>query len=62
MLKNWVYYMQEGIRTMFKSKKQKKLETKMKKIRQKDPFVYWSDEEWDRKKIDVPKIDKKKIK
>ena len=33
----------------------------MKKIRQKDPFVYWSDEEWDGKKIDLPKIDKKKI-
>ena len=54
--------MQEGIKSMFKSKKQKKLETKMKKIRQKDPFVYWSDEEWDGKKIDLPKIDKKKIK
>jgi len=62
MLKNWVYYMQEGIKSMFKSKKQKKLETKMKKIRQKDPFVYWSDEEWDGKKIDLPKIDKKEIK
>ena len=54
--------MREGIKSMFKSKKQKKLEAKMKKIRQKDPFVYWSEEEWDRKKIDLPKIDKKKIK
>ena len=62
MLKNWVYYMQEGIRSMFKSKKQKKLDAKMKKIRQKDPFVYWSEEECDREKIDLPKIDKKKIK
>ena len=62
MLKNWVYYMQEGIRSMFKSKKQKKLDAKMKKIKQKDPFVYWSEEEWDREKIDLPKIDKKKIK
>jgi hypothetical protein len=31
MLKNWVYYMREGIKSMFKSKKQKKLEAKMKK-------------------------------
>jgi len=59
MLKNWVYYMRKGIQSMFKSKKQKKLETKMKQIRQKDPFVYWSDEEWDRDKIDLPKIIKK---
>ncbi len=59
MLKNWVYYMRKGIQSMFKSKKQKNLETKMKQIRQKDPFVYWSDEEWDRDKIDLPKIKKK---
>jgi len=59
MLKNWVYYMRKSIQSMFKSKKQKKLETKMKQIRQKDPFVYWSDEEWGRDKIDLPKIKKK---
>ena len=51
--------MRKGIQSMFKSKKQKKLETKMKQIRQKDPFVYWSDEEWDRDKIELPKIKKK---
>ena len=51
--------MRKGIQSMFKSKKQKKLETKMKQIRQKDPFVYWSDEERGRDKIDLPKIKKK---
>ena len=29
-------------------------------IRKRDPFVYWSEEEWDRGKIDLPKIDKEK--
>ena len=60
MLKNWVYYMQLGIKSMFKSKKQKKLETKMKEIRQKDPFVYWSDEEWSGDDIKIPKIKENK--
>jgi hypothetical protein len=60
MLKNWVYYMREGIKSMFKSKKQKKLEAKMKKIRQKDPFVYWSEEEWNGDKLEIPEIKKGK--
>lgn len=60
MLKNWVYYMQLGIKSMFKSRKQKKLETKMEKIRKKDPFVYWSEEEWDGDKLEIPEIKKGK--
>ena len=60
MLKNWVYYMRQGLKSMFKSKKQKQFETKMADIRKRDPFVYWSEEEWDRGKIDLPKIDKEK--
>jgi len=45
---------------MFKSRKQKKLETKMEKIRKKDPFVYWSEEEWDGDKLEIPEIKKGK--
>ena len=60
MLKNWVYYMRKGLQSMFKSKKQKKLETKMKEIRQKAPFVYWSDEEWSGDDIEIPKIKENK--
>ena len=60
MLKNWVYYMQLCIKSMFKSRKQKKLETKMEKNRKKDPFVYWSEEEWDGDKLEIPEIKKGK--
>jgi hypothetical protein len=49
-----------NIKSIFKSKKQREFEIKMKNIRKKDPFVYWSEEEWDRKKINVPKINKRK--
>jgi|TARA_Y100000593_G_C4219718_1_gene291144 cell shape-determining protein MreC len=52
--------MRQGLKSMFKSKKQKQFETKMADIRKRDPFVYWSEEEWDRGKIDLPKIDKEK--
>tara|TARA_B100001175_G_C19336042_1_gene554973 strand:+ start:351 stop:512 length:162 start_codon:yes stop_codon:yes gene_type:complete len=52
--------MRKGLQSMFKSKKQKKLETKMKEIRQKDPFVYWSDEEWGGNDIEIPKIKENK--
>ena len=38
----------------------KELETKMKEIRQKDPFVYWSDEEWGGDDIEIPKIKENK--
>ena len=60
MLKNWVYYMQKGLQSMLKSKKQNRIENKMADIRKRAPFVYWSHEEWDRGKIDLPKIDKEK--
>ena len=33
---------------------------KMKKINKKDPFVYWAEEEWDKDKINLPKIKNKK--
>ena len=49
-----------SIKSIFKSKKRREFEIKMKNIRKKDPFVYWSEEEWDRKKINVPKINKRK--
>ena len=49
-----------SIKSIFKSKKRRECEIKMKNIRKKDPFVYWSEEEWDRKKINVPKINKRK--
>ena len=32
----------------------------MKKIRQKDPFVYWSEEEWNGDKLEIPEIKKGK--
>ena len=32
----------------------------MKKINKKDPFVYWAEEEWDKDKINLPKIKNKK--
>ena len=44
----------------FKTKKQKAYEEKINKIKKEDPFVYWSEEDWDKDKIKLPKTKKKK--
>lgn len=44
----------------FKTKKQKAYEEKISKMNKKDPFVYWSEEDWDKNKIKLPKTKKKK--
>ena len=44
----------------FKTKKQKAYEEKINKIKKEDPFVYWSEEDWDKIKIKLPKTKKKK--
>ena len=43
----------------FKTKKQKAYEEKINKIKKEDPFVYWSEEDWDKDKIKLPKTMKK---
>lgn len=35
--------------------KDKNFKKKMKKIKNKDPFVYWAEEDWDKKQIKLPK-------
>jgi len=49
MIKNIVFH----LKNIFS--KNKNFEEKMKKINKKDPFVYWSEEDWDKKPIKVPK-------
>ena len=44
----------------FKTKKQKAYEEKINKIKKEDPFVYWSEEDWDKDKIKLPKTKDKK--
>ena len=33
---------------------------KMERIQKRDPFVYWSEEDWGKKKIKLPKVKGKK--
>ena len=44
----------------FKTKKQKAYEEKINKIKKEDPYVYWSEEEWDGDKLEIPEIKKGK--
>ena len=52
MIKRIIYF--------FITKKQKAYEEKINKIKKEDPFVYWSEEDWDKDKIKLPKTKDKK--
>ena len=43
-----------------KIKRTKEYEDRINKMKKKDPFVYWSEDEWDRDKLNLPKIKKDK--
>jgi len=49
MIKQIIFY----LRSIFS--RNEKFEEKMKRIKKKDPFVYWSEEDWDKKQIKIPK-------
>ena len=41
-------------------KKQKEFKNRINIMKKKDPFVYWSEDEWNRDKLNLPKIKKDK--
>tara|TARA_B100000519_G_scaffold163193_1_gene146092 strand:+ start:677 stop:853 length:177 start_codon:yes stop_codon:yes gene_type:complete len=41
-------------------KKQKEFKNRINSMKKKDPFVYWSEDEWNRDKLNLPKIKKDK--
>lgn len=47
------------IKSIFnKIKKKKEYKDRINNMRKRDPFVYWSEEEWDKDKLKIPKINK----
>jgi|TARA_Y100001938_G_scaffold149870_1_gene238390 hypothetical protein len=49
MIKNIILY----FKNIFT--KNKSFKKKMENIKKKDPFVYWAEEDWDKKQIKLPK-------
>jgi len=49
MIKNILTY----LKNVFS--KNKNFKKKIKDIKKKDPFVYWAEEDWDKKQIKLPK-------
>ena len=45
-----------------KFKMDKEFKDRLIEMEKQDPFEYWSEEEWDRNKLEVPKIKKGDIK